>query len=179
MADYIFNVARLLQSPSGAARDYDVEAPPGALDVPELDGPVRGRVRLIRLATSILAQGAFEVPVVQPCARCLAPARSTVSFETDDEYAPSVDIVTGLPPHEDDERWRLDEHHSLDLAPLLAEGVIAALPLKPLCRTDCRGIDLEHAAPGDSAAPGLADPRWEPLRQMRERMFPGSTRSEG
>ena len=179
MADYIFNVARLLKATSGTAQDCDVGAPPGALDVPELDGPVRGHVRLIRLATSILAQGVFEALVVQPCARCLAPARSTVAFETEDEYVSSVDIATGLPTPEDDERWRLDEHHNLDLGALLAEGVVAALPLKPLCRPDCPGIDSEPAGREDSAAAESTDPRWEPLRRLRQRMFPESTQSEG
>ena len=64
MADHIFNVAQLLRLPSGAARDYEVKAPPGVLEVAELDGPVRGRVRLVRFADAILAQGAFEATVV-------------------------------------------------------------------------------------------------------------------
>ncbi len=173
MSNYIFNVAQLLQAGSGTSREHDIVAPADALGVDEVAGPVRGPVRLTRLDTSILATGAFEVPVTQVCARCLEPAASTVAFSLEEEYVPRLDPMTGLPPSPDDERSRLDDRHNLDLSAALAEAVIAALPVKPLCRPDCGGIvDAQQSPAHDSDA---TDPRWEPLRRMRDAMSPDSS----
>ena len=63
--------------------------------------------------------------------------------------------------------WPLDERHNLDLTPLLAEGVIAALPLMPVCRSACPGLE---AAKGPAEA--AIDPRWSRLAELRATMFP-------
>ena len=181
MADYIFNVAALLGMQSGAAREYDIEAPRKVLDVPELDGPVRGQVRLLVLDGSILAVGRFQADVVQPCARCLVPVRASIVFETEDCFVPMSDPLTGqaVSAEDDADSWRLDAHHNLDLGPLLREGVIAALPLKPLCRPACPGIQPGSQPLEQSGAATPSDPRWESLRRLRDEMFPGSGESHG
>ena len=177
MSDYIFNVVQLLQARSGASCEHRVVAPSEALGVDEVAGPVRGPVRLTRLETSILATGAFEAPVTQACARCLEPATSTVAFDLEEEYVPRLDPMTGLPPSPDDERSRLDDRHNVDLSAALAETVVASLPVKPLCASGCAGIaDARRSPVSDSDA---TDPRWEPLRRMREAMFPDSSPSSG
>jgi uncharacterized protein len=176
MPDYLFNVAHLVKAGSGASRDFDVVVPASVIDVPELTGPVVGIARVVRLIDSLHVSGVFTAEVEQPCSRCLEPARFGVRFEADDEFVPVVDPHSGHPTALDD-RWRLDERHQLDLAPLLAEGVIAALPLMPLCRPDCDGI---YARSGRESArrDDTVDPRLEPLRRMREAMFPTPPDSE-
>jgi uncharacterized protein len=176
MPDCVFNVAHLLKAGSGASRHFDVAVPAHVIDVPELTGPVVGTARVVRLIDSLHVSGAFTAEMEQPCARCLEPACFGVRFEADDEFVPVVDPHSGHPTPLDD-RWRLDERHNLDLAPLLAEGVIAALPLMRLCRPDCDGIhgtaEREALKPADTV-----DPRLEPLRRLREAMFPTPPDSE-
>ncbi len=177
MSDYIFNVAQLLHAGSGTSCEHDVVAPVDALGADELAGPVRGPVRLTRLETSIVATGAFEALVTQACARCLESATSTIAFDLEEDYVPGLDPMTGLPPSPDDERLRLDDRHNLDLSGVLAEAVVAALPVKPLCRPDCEGVADAHRSPAcDSDA---TDPRWEPLRRMRDAMFPDPSPPSG
>jgi uncharacterized protein len=60
------------------------------------------------------------------------------------------------------------------LAPIAEERVQMALPMKPLCRPDCRGLcpgcgkDL-NLGPCACAREGI-DPRWEALRDLREKV---------
>ncbi|MBM4437324.1 MAG: DUF177 domain-containing protein [Actinobacteria bacterium] len=178
MADYIFNVARLLREPSGASRSFEVEAPREALDVDELVGAVRGQVRLLRLADSILATGQFLTPVETPCARCLDPVRLNLPFEISDAYVPLLDPLTGAPAPPDAEAYRLDDRHNLDLSLVLGEAVVAALPFVVLCRPDCPG--LPGVAPAASRAePASVDPRWAALHELRQRMASDRSPSRG
>ncbi|MRR10305.1 DUF177 domain-containing protein, partial [bacterium] len=58
----------------------------------------------------------------------------------------------------------------IDLWPELREAVLLALPLKPLCREDCRGIcpacgrDLNEGSCGCREDRG--DHRWDKLREL-------------
>jgi len=63
---------------------------------------------------------------------------------------------------------------TIALAPIAEERVHIALPMKPLCRTDCRGLcptcgkDLNLDA--CACARETIDPRWEALRALREKV---------
>lgn len=166
MNDFVFNVAAFVREPPGTSRKHVVLAPPEALDLPELVGPVVGQVHLVRLREAIHATGDFEAPIEQPCARCLEPARQTVRFEADGEFLIDPSEATaeeaGL-----EAVWPLDDRHNLDLTPLLAEGVIAALPLMPVCRSACPGLETAEGPPE-----AAIDPRWSRLAELRATMFP-------
>jgi uncharacterized protein len=60
------------------------------------------------------------------------------------------------------------------LAPIAEERVQMALPMKPLCRPDCKGLcvgcgkDLNQGPCGCSHE--AADPRWEALRALKEKV---------
>lgn len=62
----------------------------------------------------------------------------------------------------------------IELSPIAEERVQMALPMKPLCRPDCRGLcptcgsDLNLGACG--CVRDAVDPRWEALRSLREKV---------
>lgn len=61
------------------------------------------------------------------------------------------------------------------LSPIAEERVQMALPMKPLCRPDCRGLcpgcgkDLNSMDGPCSCARETADPRWDALKALREK----------
>lgn len=171
--DFVFNVAAFVREPPGTSRSYDVLAPPEALNVAELATSVAGRVRLVRLSGAIHASGEFEASVEQPCARCLEPARQTLRFEADGEFLIDPDGAateeSGL-----EAVWPLDDQHNLDLTPFLAEGLIAALPLMPVCRPECPGLERS-----EEPAEAAIDPRWSRLAELRATMFPDMPGTKG
>ena len=172
-----FNVAGLLREPSGAVRDHRLRDRYVTLgpDV-ELAGPMNGTLRFQRTNRGILVRGNLEAPVRRTCARCLEafvePARISIS----EEYLPSIDPETGAAVDRDeaDEAVQLiDEHHEIDLSPVLRDEFALTEPMHPLCRPDCPGLCVECGARLDERHAAHAtdeiDPRLAGLAALLER----------
>ncbi len=165
MADYIFNVARLLAQTSGSRRTVDVSARPDVLDVPEVIGTVRGVAQLTRLSDAILVTGRMRTVVRVPCARCMDDLDLQLAFDLDDQFVPCIDPVRGGPVDPDD-RWLLDRGHNLDLSPVLAEAAISELPPRVVCPGQCRSPLLDQPVTARAL-----DPRLAPLERLRRQML--------
>ena len=173
MADYIFNVARLLGQSSGPGRAVEVDAPADVIDVPELVGPVQGTARFTRLSDAVLVTGRMRGLARVPCARCTEDLDIELEFALDDQFVPRIDPVRGGVVDQDD-RWQLDSGHNLDLSHLLAEGVISALPPRLVCAGQCEAPWSEQSAGGPAV-----DPRLAPLERLRREMFHEDGASHG
>jgi DUF177 domain-containing protein len=86
--------------------------------------------------------GTARTELELPCSRCLEPFRLPVDAQFDLRFLPASDMT------QDDEREVEDEDldtsyyrdDTIDLNELLREQFYLALPMKPLCRDDCRGL---------------------------------------
>jgi uncharacterized protein len=59
----------------------------------------------------------------------------------------------------------------VDLGPAIYEEIMTAVPIKPLCSEDCKGIvvhDEQVRVIDDKESSGI-DPRWEALKKIRHR----------
>ena len=150
----------------GSSRPYrlDRTVPGLALElagVPE-DGPIEGDLLLESVVEGILVSGSLTAGVTLSCARCLKefPGRVDVTVQ---------ELFVREPPADADD-YPISEEGSLDLEPMVRDGVLLSLPFSPLCRPDCRGL-CERCG-GDrnldecSCAPGPADPRWAALEGL-------------
>jgi len=168
-----FNVAQLLKQPSGARRIYDIDN----ADVPPLDdavsvvGPFRGHVRFTRVGNGLLVTGALETTVELECTRCLSTFLARPRFEIEEEFRPTLDVVSGARLEQEpdqDPANLIDEHHILDLAEIVRQDLLLSLPPSPVCRPDCRGLcpqcgqDLNEASCDCHA--DITDPRWAVLK---------------
>jgi uncharacterized protein len=142
-----YNVAGLLRESPGTVRTFPIEVPAEALSIAddlELAGPVEGEVRLARTGRGILARGHVDTSLAETCSRCLKPAITPVGVDIYQEALPSIDIDSGKPIAMTDEpdAIQLDDHHELDLAPVVRDAISLAEPIAPLCRPDCKGLCL-------------------------------------
>lgn len=140
----IYNVAQLLVEGVGGSRRYHISADLAGWDEndPQLTH-VEGSVRLIRTPKGILATGTIRFPLTQVCRRCLEPIESDAVVDFEEEFIPSIDIFTGasLPIVDSDEpELIIDEHHILDLSPVLSQYIAATAVGMGLCRPDCKGL---------------------------------------
>jgi uncharacterized protein len=100
------------------------------------------------VATAELVEGQIRVTgelhtrLELMCARCLEPVIEEVSRDFDLFYRPMQSMT-----QDEDFRLKLDdteiaffEGNGLFLADVLAEQVLLALPMKAICRSDCRGL---------------------------------------
>ena len=134
------NVAQLMKSSIGAERQYDVDEP---IDINGKEVQEKGEVKLVRTDKGILVKGLLDVILKIECSRCLQPYDCPVQVKFEEEYFPTLNIVTGLPADVPDEQpgyFTIDEHHIIKLDEAIRQYAILALPMKPLCQLDCPGL---------------------------------------
>lgn len=136
--------------------------------------PVRtaGEVSRIEKGYALDARIAYSGEL--ECSRCLAP----YPFAVDEAF--SIVLCPRGPQGEDEialEKGDLDvsfyDDPVVPVAPLVEERIQLQVPMKPLCREECKGLcprcgqDLNVGACGCATA--AADPRWEALRALKQK----------
>ena len=161
--------AGLLGETHGSLREFEIGPAGLSLDDGlELAEPIRGHGRATRTNRGLILDVEAETALEESCSRCLDPVRTPLRIAFEEEVLPSLDLATGAPvdPAAEPETVRLDDHHRLDLEPLLREAISLAEPIAPLCRTDCPGLcvtcgarladDPSHLHDDDDIDPRLA-----------------------
>jgi len=89
----------------------------------------------------VVFRGKLTARAELPCARCLDLFWLEVAREFALRYAPAAPAVKDIQIPEDDmDLGFLEPDGGLDLAQVALEQVILELPMKPLCRSECRGL---------------------------------------
>jgi uncharacterized protein len=168
--------------------DFEEEYRPGALDLgPDLQQSTplhaAGRAQLIeehhgkhQRIKDIRLSGELATTLELPCARCLEPVIQDVRRKFDLLYRPlGVDAgreemsVTGA-----EAEVSYYQGEGLLLEDAVREQVLLAVPLKAICREDCKGLcphcgtnqNLEHC----SCSEPVDDPRWTALKDLRSKL---------
>ena len=168
--------------------DFDLELAPGAVDFSdeaEQVGPLAaaGRAEVLHehrgprdIVADIRLKGNFAGKFQVPCARCVEPVEIPLSADFDlifrpadaDSEAPERSITA---PETEIGYYLKD---SLLLEDVLREQVLLSLPVRTLCKPDCKGLCPRCGENRNSTActcdEGPADPRWEALAGLRGRM---------
>ncbi len=86
--------------------------------------------------------GGVQTTLELPCSRCLEPFTLPVDATFDVSYQPqSANVGEGeLEVGEADLSTAFYENDQIDLGVLMREQFYLALPMKPLCREDCKGL---------------------------------------
>jgi uncharacterized protein len=99
------------------------------------------------------------------CSRCLEPYRFAIDADFDQRYLPAAAASTDpdREVQEDDLETSYYSDDQIDLGELMREQFYLALPMKPLCRDDCRGLCPQC---GTNLNTGTCDcsPAWEDPR---------------
>lgn len=172
-----FNVAQLLKSATGATRIYDIDnqAATELGDEIEIVSPITGTIKLMRTGPNVLVIGELNTTIQKACGRCLTEFTVPVSIEVEEEFYPTIDIVTGavlpLDP-EADEANRIDDHHILDLWEVVRQEFFLASDDTLYCRPDCKGF-CPHCGRDRNVDPcscedAVVDPRWADLLALQQ-----------
>ena len=134
---------------------------------------VKVRLSIQQIGEEFYCQGQMTVPVEEECSRCLTlfdaeltndvsliikldESRSNLTADNDDNN------VIYLKPGE----------HAVDLRETVREAIILAIPIKPLCDPDCRGLCTQCGANLNEEICGCKtdehDDRWEGLKGLLE-----------
>jgi uncharacterized protein len=144
------------------------------------EGLGQGEATLLvsRLGAKVQVTGSVRARFPVACARCLEPAEVSMDEPFVMLFEEAVDRV--LPQEveltEEDLHWETYDGREIDLAPLLREQLLLAVPMTPLCRPDCDGLARHLPRPdGDDAPPPEQpevdgkpiDPRWNALAKLK------------
>ena len=166
-----YNVSTLLKEPVGSTREYEIE---GRALVNEDDPETRdvaGQVTFLRTNEGILVSAEVRGVELDKCSRCLKEIDIPVSLAFEEMFYPMSDISTGarVPKPVDLDAFRLSERWILDLEEPIRQFWTVALPMQPLCRTDCRGLCPQCGQDwneGECECAPNADERWSALRTL-------------
>lgn len=167
--------------PEGLLFDQELEAealdsrPGGALDL--VVGRIRGRAGVG--GRGIELEGEVEATVRATCSRCaetfpweLATRFFLVAIPGDDPGAGSGELEVG----EDDADLLFAPGGTVDLREIAREQVLLNLPLKPVCKGDCKGLCPVCGNNRNQEPCGCQvdapDPRLAPLLDIKKRLNP-------
>lgn len=121
---------------------------PGSIDYHTADfkqvEPLEVRATAELLEGHIRVNGELQTKIELVCARCLEPVVEEVSRDFDLFYRPlkgvSAKPEAELRLKQGDTEIGFFQGQGLFLADVLAEQVLLAVPMKAICRSDCRGL---------------------------------------
>ncbi len=164
-----------------AAKGLDFDEPTAGLNellvhgqVHDFDFPTPATVRLeyYRAGQELFFQGHIAGTVVGHCGRCLEDYSFTLGTDFNivlvpksEEPAPEIELSDAV----------LDlsvyDGNQVDLSPLLREQIILALPTRPLCNEDCKGLcpncGVNLNVESCRCAVSAGDPRLAVLRTIK------------
>jgi uncharacterized protein len=159
----LVNATELLRQP-GARRRIDVSVPRPAVGIDDdrLSGDVVVAVELESTLDDIVVSGLLSVAWSDECRRCLRSLSGTLEVDVDERYSVHPDPTGDAFPITGGQ---------IDLAPMVREEILLAIPDAPLCRPDCPGLcpicgaDLQEGPCGCDTT--TRDERWAVLDQLR------------
>lgn len=128
-----------------------------------------------RDSRTIRVRGRIRGAVESSCARCLEPVEVTFGADFDLFYYPMSVIARNeeTPISRDDTDIGFYEEPGLDLSQVVGEQVVLWLPMRSLCREDCKGLcprcGINRNQKQCSCEEEFLDPRWDALRHLRGR----------
>ncbi len=177
-----FKISELEKDPI----EFDLEMPPGAVDLgteAEQHGSLAasGRAEVIHehrgpkdIVADIRLRGRFAGNFQVPCARCVEPVEIPLAADYDLIFRPAEADAEATErsitaPETEIGYYQRD---SLALEDVLREQVLLSLPVRTLCKPDCKGLCPNCGADRNSQTCSCAgnDPRWEALAGLRSRI---------
>jgi uncharacterized protein len=134
-----FNVSALLQQPVGTSVVCRIEDMLSSAQ----SGSVSGTVTFTHTSRGLTVSGEGNADVVMVCMRCLDEYCEHVHFIIEEELHPEPSFAhrRGSDGFEELGEVRIQPDHTLDLGEIIRQHIVLHLPLKPLCRTDCPGLE--------------------------------------
>jgi len=126
-------------------------------------------------AEAVFVRGRLEARVPQVCGRCLEPFETAVAPDVETRFLPAP---SGRAEERelgtDDLETDVYANDQLDLGALVETETTLALPMKPLCREDCRGLcpvcGVNRNVTACACPERPSDPRWAPLKGLADRL---------
>jgi len=161
---------------------FDEAFGPGSIDLLDRGLTQVGELHAAGAAELVDPSGAREIRIRGQiagemevgCARCLQPTRVPISRAVDLFYRPMAAIAREEEMAINDAETEIAfyEGNGVELADVVREQILVALPIRNVCREDCQGIcpscGKNRNVEACRCREDFSDPRWEALRNWRQ-----------
>ena len=127
------NVGFLIKTPISTSREINFDLPAISLGSDLNLQRLSGNAKLTRTPKGILVQAEFSSSMAAECVRCLDEFDQSLKTNISELYAFHANSVT-------ESSLILSEDADIDLQPLLREYLLIEVPIKMICRVDCKGL---------------------------------------
>jgi uncharacterized protein len=168
----LLELTRYRQPVNDFARTFSPEDVAGEGDAYRIVAPVDLAFEIHKDKDRFRLVGTVNTELELGCSRCLEPFRLPVAAPFDLRYLPASEVSTDTEREVEDEDLETSyyENDAIDLNGLLREQFYLALPMKPLCQDDCRGLCPQCGTNLNTGncdcAPVWEDPRLAPLKNL-------------
>jgi uncharacterized protein len=170
----LLDLSRIRTGTEHVARRYEPPALIAADEAFRLASPVDLVADVHKDEQKVRLAGRVGATLEVDCSRCLEPFQIPVDAKFDMLFLP-VSENNGEGESEvaeDDLGVSYYKDDAIDLGEVIREQFYMALPMKPLCREDCRGLCSECGANRNREACSCrvewVDPRMEPLKNLKK-----------
>lgn len=159
----LFDVSSLIKAPPGSSLTLDLDTDARALDDLQVEF-LQGTLQVIRVQTGLMVSGEVDTEIEMECVRCLDSFNFPITVEFEEVFR-----LPGT-SQSDEQPYEVMPDGRIDLAPLLREIVWVTLPMKPLCRPECKGFCAQCGANLNietcTCEETTIDPRWAALEDL-------------
>lgn len=116
------------------------ESFPDLIQLGEFHSPLDIQVTVVKTESGFLVYGSASGDVTLRCSRCLESFVYHVEAEFDDEFVPQSSINSEPEFADLGDEVSTYQGDYIDIKELITESVLLDVPMKVVCREDCKGI---------------------------------------
>ena len=167
------DLTRYRQPVSQFTRTFQPGEVDGDSDAYQIVAPVALEFDINKDKDKFRLVGRVRTELELTCSRCVETYRFPIDAEFDQRYLPSSAASSEAESEveEDDLETSYYTDDEIDLSQLMREQFYLALPMKPLCREDCKGLCAQCGTNLNTGtcdcAPVWEDPRLAALKAIR------------
>ena len=168
------DLTRYRQPVSHFARTFQPEEVGGETDTYRVVTPVELEFDIHKDKDRFRLVGHVRTELELTCSRCVEPYRFAIDADFDHRYLPGSEASNEQDREvaEEDLETSYYADDQIDLGELMREQFYLALPMKPLCSEDCKGLCAQCGTNLNTGtcdcAPVWEDPRLAALKQLKQ-----------
>jgi len=104
--------------------------------------PLKGELRIDRVDKEVIIKGFYDTSIELVCSRCLNTFKKKSTHDIFITFRPLSELTGDevYELHSDELEVDFYSGNELDLESLIEKEIILSIPMKPLCREDCKGL---------------------------------------
>jgi len=120
--------------------EIELIVPASKWSIESLKEDVRVRLKLLKTGEKLTVKGDVTFALTLECSRCLTEFRKEFNEKLDIFFIPGASEAKEKELSADEAKTLFYGSKGIDLFPAIRDTILLSVPMKPLCREDCKGL---------------------------------------